>query len=202
MDFNPLPPQGGRLFALHIPPLPDRFQSTPSPRRETTIPATKIGKSWHFNPLPPQGGRPRLMRYCCSELKISIHSLPKEGDQTLLSPPLRLPQFQSTPSPRRETKTYTDVNVCIIHFNPLPPQGGRLDSSPYLSSSDYFNPLPPQGGRRNITQKIQRDGHFNPLPPQGGRHAEERSRSDPIQISIHSLPKEGDPINRRSNTTS
>ena len=56
--FNPLPPQGGRPCIWHDMRCDrDEFQSTPSPRRET-----------------------RLMRYCCSELKISIHSLPKEGD--------------------------------------------------------------------------------------------------------------------------
>ena len=125
VNFNPLPPQGGRLYVMYqMQPL-DIFQSTPSPRRETVhfvsnndvavISIHSLPKEgddrrpWlsarcaYFNPLPPQGGRlppTRLMRYCCS---ISIHSLPKEGDHSSYSQMKTAAEFQSTPSPRRET---------------------------------------------------------------------------------------------------
>ena len=36
-------------------------------------------------------------------LAISIHSLPKEGDHTIIKLTLLGSEFQSTPSPRRET---------------------------------------------------------------------------------------------------
>ena len=79
--------------------------------------------------------------------------------------------FQSTPSTRRETRIVQNSPVPEIHFNPLPPHGGRpimalpvLGLTPFQSTpstrretssgnnqtcpSAYFNPLPPHGGRR------------------------------------------------------
>ena len=145
------------------------FQSTPSPRRETDI--LEIIK----NPTD-----------------ISIHSLPKEGDD-----------FQ-----RRQV-------LALIDFNPLPPQGGRPMSSCNGHTCIYFNPLPPQGGRltsmrayytrqafqstpspRRETSRwdgtASQSSYFNPLPPQGGRHLVPPKNICLCTISIHSLPKEGD----------
>ncbi len=56
------------------------FQSTPSPRRETTNNIAIIRRTKDFNPLPPQGGRHETLRKRYNETGISIHSLPKEGD--------------------------------------------------------------------------------------------------------------------------
>ena len=128
--------------------------------------------SKYFNPLPPQGGR---------------H-----------------PSSRGTFFP--------------CHFNPLPPQGGRLQRLTLIQGLFlYFNPLPPQGGRQKqrnfhyidiIFQSTpsprretdvsahadQSERHFNPLPPQGGRHNDMRQLADLLDISIHSLPKEGDSL--------
>ena len=79
LDFNPLPPYGGRLHR--------RFE---------------MGTGQHFNPLPPYGGRPEKMTSSCAAgvfqstpsvwrethhrphlrfwVYISIHSLRMEGD--------------------------------------------------------------------------------------------------------------------------
>ena len=56
------------------------------------------------------------------------------------------------------------------NFNPLPPCGGRQNSTHFLTSKKDFNPLPPCGGRRDWSDKMQRRiYYFNPLPPCGGR---------------------------------
>ena len=86
-------------------------------------------------------------RFCRRCKCISIHSLHTEGDRC----------------GRTKRKT-------AIHFNPLPPHGGRQPSSLMMhSTSWHFNPLPPHGGRQ-IGAGVFRCGcHFNPLPPHGGR---------------------------------
>ena len=57
MDFNPLPPHGGR--------------------RHRTISA---GQCCYFNPLPPHGGRLQILARNWEIQFISIHSLRMEGD--------------------------------------------------------------------------------------------------------------------------
>ena len=80
IHFNPLPPHGGRLPCLKHGTISQKFQSTPSTRRETLLAGSSTvgeGISIHslhtegdrgnhhgnpdrvyFNPLPPHGGRP------------------------------------------------------------------------------------------------------------------------------------------------
>ena len=58
INFNPLPPHGGRRF-LHLP------SSSPP----------------HFNPLPPHGGRHGTEKSYDVDPYISIHSLRMEGDR-------------------------------------------------------------------------------------------------------------------------
>ena len=169
-NFNPLPPQGGR-------PQLSCFQEFP------------LLISIHS--LPKEGD-PAAEKRLFSEVAISIHSLPKEGDTSYTPMPRTrsyfnpLPpqggrrrlciacpqswQFQSTPSPRRETRLARAVCRSYRHFNPLPPQGGRRwRESAKESESGYFNPLPPQGGRHSWKCRFKRRFYFNPLPPQGGR---------------------------------
>ena len=55
------------------------------------------------------------------------------------------------------------------NFNPLPPHGGRLDSSHRVRYMVYFNPLPPHGGRPALDSERLTLFYFNPLPPHGGR---------------------------------
>ena len=126
MDFNPLPPHGGRhpiipLF-LHL----SIFQSTPSAWRETSQVLGVDLSGDYFNPLPPHGGRPAKVPCFVLLHVISIHSLRMEGDTTGAMFPIAhhrisihslrmegdMPQwnftsdctpFQSTPSAWRET---------------------------------------------------------------------------------------------------
>ena len=79
INFNPRPPRGGRHITQNPKKCKSRFQSTPSARR-----ATRRLTSW--------GG----------VLKISIHALREEGDQSA-----------QEPASRRSD------------FNPRPPRGGR-----------------------------------------------------------------------------
>ena len=82
-------------------------------------------KSKDFNPLPPQGGRQQSLNVCM----------------------VRHP-FQSTPSPRRETKVAASlIAICYISIHSLPKEGD-IDALNVRSMGSDFNPLPPQGGRR------------------------------------------------------
>ena len=78
---------------------------------------------------------------------ISIHSLRMEGD-----------------------RDGDDEAFRILHFNPLPPHGGRLAAYVNIYLHEYFNPLPPHGGRRGeVGNHVTFAVNFNPLPPHGGR---------------------------------
>ena len=57
MNFNPLPPCGGRLFMVATAVTDRRFQSTPSVWRETGAVEGFRCVRIDFNPLPPCGGR-------------------------------------------------------------------------------------------------------------------------------------------------
>ena len=124
------------------------FQSTPSPRRETLCTVSLRSARSHFNPLPPQGGRRRTVS----------HNMPQDTP------------FQSTPSPRRETALSNLMQTGMsISIHSLPKEGDRQEPASPLLLSD-FNPLPPQGGRLQAATPAEHTlKNFNPLPPQGGR---------------------------------
>ena len=104
INFNPLPPHGGRLATPSAIRYCSKFQSTPSAWRETyssggiwgclhiSIHSLRMeGDSFNtscaarcsnFNPLPPHGGRPSLQSAPDSTRNISIHSLRMEGDRS------------------------------------------------------------------------------------------------------------------------
>ncbi len=101
-DFNPLPPRGGRRACRSCSSSCDRFQSTPSKRRETWLGGfsiRSIGISIHSlqeeGDTAPEKVRPRYY--------ISIHSLQEEGDEVTKQRNVISGLFQSTPSKRRET---------------------------------------------------------------------------------------------------
>ena len=149
--FNPLPPHGGRLRGRH-------------PGHQTTD---------YFNPLPPHGGRLILFDVKIFRQNISIHSLRMEGDSLILSE-LDSPHiFQSTPSAWRETIVTARKSQQALHFNPLPPHGGRL----FRRRCDVFEII-----------------YFNPLPPHGGRPYDGWGADMAAEISIHSLRMEGDSV--------
>ena len=146
LNFNPLPPHGGR---------PTRISSP--------------ANFWHFNPLPPHGGRPFSYFFAHSSETISIHSLRMEGDENRTLPSGAATIFQSTPSAWRETPVPRIFPGGKKNFNPLPPHGGRLHRAFMILLTKYFNPLPPHGGRPVLGKFALSNRHFNPLPPHGGR---------------------------------
>ncbi len=170
--FNPLPPHGGRQYAqVAVTIRRSYFNPLPPHGGRLVILHKHSRRTGHFNPLPPHGGRPRLgLGYRCVDA-ISIHSLRMEGDAASSGAPSARRSFQSTPSAWRETEKLPSVNNSEIHFNPLPPHGGRQEVSAW---------------------RIKQIINFNPLPPHGGRPALGRTINLSICISIHSLRMEGD----------
>ena len=147
-NFNPLPPHGGR---------------------QQSLPAGSLA-SCYFNPLPPHGGRHQGQG-------------PAETDT----------EFQSTPSAWRETQFWGNLRFqIVISIHSLRMEGDVRQRGGRHPKKIHFNPLPPHGGRQksgsamgnNISISIhslrmegdpQRSGisttllYFNPLPPHGGR---------------------------------
>ena len=123
------------------------FQSTPSAWRETIIQhffcdliqisihslrmegdqtdGVPCQSDGHFNPLPPHGGRrPQAPQWGATEKFQSTPSAWRETCQ--FNSILYIGVFQSTPSAWRETIHIWKYFRCPLHFNPLPPHGGRL----------------------------------------------------------------------------
>ena len=163
-NFNPLPPHGGRPAKQREKIRENRFQSTPSAWRETSISVYIIHLIVYFNPLPPHGGRlynfdnvfcvelfqstPSAWRETCltsveiPEGTISIHSLRMEGDFPCVVKVACWKIFQSTPSAWRETSGILSSIVPDVHFNPLPPHGGRLYHLHPLYANSLFQSTP------------------------------------------------------------
>ena len=170
INFNPLPPWGGRPH---------------------TNPAVTVQRD-DFNPLPPWGGRLDHIIPGDRAIIISIHSLRGEGDVGIASSAGQLIKFQSTPSVGRETSGIGRGLNFLSDFNPLPPWGGRPSYRLHAYRALNFNPLPPWGGRHELTIFFEERCYFNPLPPWGGRLVAELDAVCFLQISIHSLRGEGD----------
>ena|GEM_PF-366740 len=215
INFNPLPPYGGRLLAqlgdllgvyisIHslrmegdwqrqlissegIP-----FQSTPSVWRETlAVVAVPEDSSFQSTPSVWRETRAGMRRVVLSS--ISIHSLRMEGDwQRQLISSEGIP-FQSTPSVWRETIGAVPTGSGATHFNPLPPYGGRPAFEWFRHWENLFQSTP-SVWRETIVSNlyILRLSNFNPLPPYGGRLSPRARRSISMTISIHSLRMEGD----------
>ena len=102
IHFNPLPPWGGRQQAALYTTQYKAFQSTPSVGRETVA----VAQSGHWS-------------------AISIHSLRGEGDSGVQSAPYTNPHI-SIHSLRGEGDAQRVYNIITERdFNPLPPWGGR-----------------------------------------------------------------------------
>ena len=124
----------------------------------------------NFNPLPPHGGRPHFAGFVIVTLDISIHSLRMEGDKNGYPQKKHISSFQSTPSAWRETGAMHRIErLYYISIHSLRMEGDDNGMIGYFSGM-HFNPLPPHGGRHYQNREIIRTGyHFNPLPPHGGR---------------------------------
>ena len=126
LNFNPLPPHGGRQAPVRLlirqgryfNPLPPHGGRPDADRADHYIRAD-------FNPLPPHGGRPPGYDRQDAACLISIHSLRMEGDPRRRQIWTDGRAFQSTPSAWRETLLALGYIPGVKHFNPLPPHGGR-----------------------------------------------------------------------------
>ena len=141
IDFNPLPPHGGRLWLLVVWLPAVVFQSTPSAWRET-IESVRHDMEMPFQSTPsawretccftysrnaakfqstPSAWRETFTEKSFSALEeISIHSLRMEGDRISL-PSTRLDaKFQSTPSAWRETFLCSVIVRLLSSFQSTP----------------------------------------------------------------------------------
>ena len=74
---------------------------------------------------------------------ISIHSLRMEGDILHRNDIRHWWTFQSTPSAWRETTVVVKAaQIANAHFNPLPPHGGRPESTAYKQVLAAFQSTP------------------------------------------------------------
>ena len=127
-------------------------------------------RSRHFNPLPPYGGRRPPSRSIFSDPV--FQSTPSVWRETC-TPTATTPatRFQSTPSVWRETCYNKIPMIHMMHFNPLPPYGGRpaeLERLRYICEISIHS-LRMEGDLLSREGR-QRFPYFNPLPPYGGRH--------------------------------
>ena len=173
-----------------------------------------VGCQRHFNPLPPYGGRPSCRLLDNPQDIISIHSLRMEGDALLLGGFLENFTFQSTPSVWRETLSGFHSFQCFtisihslrmegdncshrvtlqnVHFNPLPPYGGRPERR-CLAMKRFKFQSTPSVWRETFCSSAFRDTLSFQSTPSVWR---ETDTIIPIyldgSISIHSLRMEGD----------
>ena len=171
IDFNPLPPHGGRQTARHGPMRNTTFQSTPSTRRETVATCKAFDLHDHFNPLPPHGGRLTGKR-----------------------PVSQTASFQSTPSTRRETSRRHAVSSRLTYFNPLPPHGGRRipASNRVDMDSISIHSLHTEGDCTSCPDNRSISIiSIHSLHTEGDRSLFRRTVGKAV-ISIHSLHTEGD----------
>ena len=121
--------------------------------------------------------------------------------------------FQSTPSTRRETAISAIAGSALMHFNPLPPHGGRRERRFFIMLDKAFQSTP---STRRETEETHEKGflivisihslhtegdrterrglgnlpHFNPLPPHGGRLGDYAFR-DSTGLNFNPLPPHG-----------
>ena len=126
-DFNPLPPHGGRPFAIEIHILPICI-SIHSLRMEgdenRTLPS---GAAAIFQSTPSAWRETVDAKYALIEAA-----------------------FQSTPSAWRETGNSGETEKGCKDFNPLPPHGGRLYSLRDINKENSFQSTP-SAWRETIT---------------------------------------------------
>ena len=186
VDFNPLPPHGGRHsihtetgtndnISIHslrmegdyaiisLCPLHFAFQSTPSAWRETSLIrelSSRIDISIHS--LRMEGDRGYYAHV--NENGISIHSLRMEGDLISMLTGGNTRTFQSTPSAWRETFSHIAGHNCMnISIHSLRMEGDGLWHK-HFGIPEHFNPLPPHGGRQETFWQMVQAKEFQSTP--------------------------------------
>ena len=123
---------------------------------------------------------------------ISIHSLPKEGDQCIIIVEVIFYEFQSTPSPRRETLCYClRVLLHSISIHSLPKEGDNI-SKTERKAQPKFQSTPSPRRETLIIGQNSLNIIFQSTPSPRRETQSPRLISRKVKISIHSLPKEGD----------
>ena len=173
-NFYPRPPGGGRHFAY----------------------CRQWHVTWYFYPRPPGGGRLSLYRYHQKFLKISIHALRVEGDDTCSTPPTKrsLNFYPRPPGGGRRFADHLKADILVISIHALRVEGDNAQmhntssgkyisihalrvegdnlTPPVMCDLLYFYPRPPGGGRPDRGAGVDcHKGHFYPRPPGGGRPA-------------------------------
>ena len=113
LDFNPLPPCGGRLFPANTLVRRHRFQSTPSVWRETMANKRKKGGGYIFQSTPSVWRE----TFCCTAqiYCLVFQSTPSVWRETIVDIRTRDPLvFQSTPSVWRETTVHAFKCRCRL----------------------------------------------------------------------------------------
>ena len=167
-DFNPLPPYGGRRGRRGRGTGRGGFQSTPSVWRETVqILRSQVNPIFQSTPSVWRETLSGFHSFQC--FTISIHSLRMEGDNC---------------SHR--------VTLQNVHFNPLPPYGGRPERR-CLAMKRFKFQSTPSVWRETFCSSAFRDTLSFQSTPSVWR---ETDTIIPIyldgSISIHSLRMEGD----------
>ena len=168
--FNPLPPHGGRQNVPLRSLEEVQFQSTPSAWRETPLPGLLSGEN-----------------------QISIHSLRMEGDTIVNTALVEYMIFQSTPSAWRETGGTLCGAIMPIVFQSTPSAWRETRTAAGLHSDLlHFNPLPPHGGRPKAYNVRWRNTRFQSTPSAWRETYTIYKNHSVSHISIHSLRMEGD----------
>ena len=118
INFNPLPPHGGRLHAKLYAYIVQLFQSTPSAWRETETIVVGRTDTKVFQSTPSAWRETNCFLCQCCHINISIHSLRMEGDESCGICFNHMQVFQSTPSAWRETthpRQFSPYQIISIH---------------------------------------------------------------------------------------
>ena len=146
------------------------FQSTSSIQRKTFSALLVFQDFIDFNPLPLYRGRLRVFFHSAILREISIHFLYTEEDfymENRFKNGFNISiHFLYT----EEDLFYSNYNLLVNDFNPLPLYRGRPLVRPTYRIFCNFNPLPLYRGRREIPMFCFPDTNFNPLPLYRGRH--------------------------------
>ena len=139
-NFNPLRPQGRRLGYSIVPNSMIEI-STHSARKDGDTPLLLYGtEAQQFQPTPPARTETCFSDALITAVPISTHSARKDGD---LQPgrPLSLVQNISTHSARKDGDEISrPFSMFACHFNPLRPQGRRLQY--YTKNQQFFITFP------------------------------------------------------------
>ena len=169
------------------------FLSTPSARRATRRGRLGSCRGGDFYPRPPRGGRHRVVVLSNVDVRISIHALREEGDESSRMFSTLSLSFLSTPSARRATRFSHGGVSAAGHFYPRPPRGGRHPTRVLAAAERAISihALREEGDHVGAAFAAE-SGNFYPRPPRGGRQSSSEGGGQSKSISIHALREEGD----------